>query len=64
VNVPGATAKHAIIRDGCRAAHGDLGAFDEAARRLREYEQLLWGWRSTPGVQFHLVLSVERPRTE
>lgn len=63
--IPGISALHTIITPTCIALHGDegMGAFDEAARRLRvEYAHCLAGWKKqgkTP--TFHLVLTVERP---
>lgn len=60
--LPGMIAEHAIISDTCRENRGDMGAFDEAVRRLREeYARCIEGWRGTPGVTFHLALTVERP---
>lgn len=62
MNVPGSIAKHAIITDTCRANRTDAGAFDEAVARLREeYEACVEGWRGKPGVQFHVVLTLEKP---
>ena len=59
--IPGVTAKHVIIRGGCREAHGDHGAFEEAVHRLRaEYEAVMSGWPERSGVHFHLVLTIER----
>lgn len=58
--VPGITAKHAIITPECRAGRTDLGAFDEALDRLRtEYLKVL-DLRGEEGpANYHLVLSVE-----
>jgi hypothetical protein len=65
MKLPGLPAAHAIIRDGCREAHGEMGAFEEAVARLRrEYEACLAGWPRGKGVQFHVLLIVERPPRE
>lgn len=65
MKIPGAAARHAIITDVCRSNRTDMGAFDEAVDRLREsYIQAVEGWRGHPGVQFHLVLTVERPQPQ
>lgn len=64
-NIPGMKAKHSIISPECIRIHGNngMGAFDEAAMRLREsYRECLEGWKKdgiTP--TFHVVLTVERP---
>lgn len=65
MEIPGTTARHAIITDTCRANHTDMGAFEEAVRRLREeYEACLRGWPVGKGVKFHVALLVERPSND
>ena len=63
---PGIVAKHAIITDTCRTVRGgDLAAFDEAVSRLRKEFQACARAEANAlgkGVQFHLILTVERPR--
>lgn len=62
MKIPGITASHQTITDVCRENRGDDGAFEEAMRRiLLQYEACIEGWKGTSGVQFHLVLSVEKP---
>lgn len=64
MDVPGAIAMRAIISPTCRANRGDLGAFDEAARRLRdEYERCL-PYHGERGSKFHLTLSIEKDEPE
>jgi hypothetical protein len=60
MQVPGVTAKHAIITPVCRTGRGVEGAFDEAVRRLRE-EYLACQTAGNAEASFHLVLTVERP---
>ena len=63
MNIPGSAAKHAIITDACRSGKTDMGAFDEAVERLRQsYVDALEGWRDYEGVNYHLILSIERPK--
>lgn len=58
--VPGIKAAHAIISTACREGRGDVGAYDEAAARLRsEYEKLLKHWPREKGAKFHIALTVE-----
>lgn len=61
--VPGVKAKHAVVTPACRRNRGELEAFDEAARRLREeYAAVLEGWKRSGQAErlnFHLVLTVE-----
>ena len=60
---PGLCALHAVITDQCRENRGDAGALDEAFDRIRQqYERSVKGWRGTPGVKFHVLLTVERPQ--
>lgn len=58
-------ALKAVITRNCRLTHGILGAFDEAARRVRkEYATILKGWtrKGEENVPvFNLVLEVEYP---
>lgn len=59
--IPGIKAKHAIVTDQCRLNRTDEGAVDEALRRLREEAlQCIDGWKGTPGVNFHFLLTVEK----
>ncbi len=58
--VPGIAAKHAVIQDACREAHGDKGAFHMAALQLlNEYDQITARRGDEKGVNYHLVLTVE-----
>lgn len=60
--IPGIKGAHCIISDECRSNHGDIGAFNEAMRRLRdEYERCANNWTIGRGAKLHLVLSLERP---
>lgn len=60
--IPGIKAQHAMITDQCRVNRGDIGAIDEALARLRVAAiNCLPGWPTDQGVNFHLVLTVERP---
>ncbi len=57
--IPGICAKHAVITPACRDGHSDMGAFWEAANRLREeYKSCLV--EANKDAKFHLVLTVER----
>ena len=59
---PGMMAHHSFITDECRANRGDMGAFEEAVRRMRaEYEAICPVWSKEPGTRFHVVLTVEPP---
>ena len=64
--IPGVKALHTIITPNCRVLHGNngLGAFDEAAKRLRvKYAEFLDGWQKAERQpNYHLVLTVERPK--
>jgi hypothetical protein len=61
MDIPGIAAKHLIIRDGCRELHGDNGAIAEAIRQLEaEPRLILAGWPEGHGVEFHLVMTVDR----
>ena len=64
MDIPGTPARHAIITENCMKTHGDLGAFDEGVRRLREeYQSILNGWgERAKELTFHIVLTVERPK--
>jgi hypothetical protein len=54
-------AKHCIITDNCRELHGEIGAFNEAVKRLRdEYIEIVKGHKQGIGSQIHLTLSIER----
>lgn len=57
--IPGIKAVHAIITPVCRANRTDEGAFTEAMRRL-ETEYLACLDHPSPGMTFHVVLTVER----
>ncbi len=58
--VPGIVAKHAVIQDACRDAHGDTGAFHKAAfQLLAEYIQTTAVRGDEKGLDYHLVLTVE-----
>lgn len=61
--LPGVKARHAVISDACRTAHGgDLQAFTEAVALLRdEFIKLTTHWKKGRQVKFHLALSVEYP---
>ncbi len=59
-NVPGITAKHAIITPTCRANKGNSDAFREAVERMFTEYDLLIRHRGEDGARYHLVLSVER----
>ena len=63
--IDGICALHTIITPNCVRIHGNngLGAFDEAAKRLREeYKLCLEGWQRQGKIPtFHVVLTVERP---
>jgi hypothetical protein len=60
--IPGTKAKHAIITDQCRINRGDREAAEEALSRLREEAlECMAGHDFGHGVQFHLVLTVEKP---
>ncbi len=61
MHVPGIMARHAIISDDCRVAHGDLRAFEIAVERLREsYLQSCGGFPISRGAKLHVMFSVER----
>lgn len=58
--VPGIAAKRVVIEDGCRAVHGDTGAFNKAALTLlSEYDEIVRRRGKEKGVNYHLVLTVE-----
>ena len=58
------TIGHCVISDDSRRDLGHLGAFDDAARRLRDaYEKTARGFDVGKGARFHLVLTVERPES-
>lgn len=59
--IPGIKALHAVITDACRQGRGEEGAIDEALARLRDqYLGLAKFWSDKGGVQFHLVLTVDK----
>lgn len=61
--VPGIAAAHAIITEECRRNRGDVGAFEEAVRRLRKaFDEGLTFWALGTGKRIHLVLTVELPK--
>ena len=62
MDIPGIQAQHAIISGNCMRTHGELGAFDEAAKILRkEYKAIIDGWgKQAKDLTFHLVLTMER----
>jgi hypothetical protein len=60
-SVPGITAKHAIVTPECRENRGKDGAFEEAARRLREEYDIILASPENSDVEFHVVLTVVRP---
>ena len=52
-------AIHAIITPNCRRVQGgDLAAFEEAVRRLREQYEFMLSRRGEDGSEYHLKLSV------
>ncbi len=57
----GITAKHAIITPVCRANRTPEGAFEEAVRRLKEEYDICRAIEGNEDVNYHLVLTVERP---
>jgi hypothetical protein len=58
--IPGIRAKHAVISNTCRETHGNLGALEEAFRRVREeYLGILMNRGSEKGLNFHVVLTLE-----
>lgn len=58
--IPGINARHTIITDECRSSRGDMGAFDEAVRRLRmEYVIITKMRHEEKDLNLHLVLTVE-----
>lgn len=62
MHLPGMTAKHYIVSDSCREAHGGfLEALDEAYRRMRESieQQYVSHWEPGRGDEFHLALSAD-----
>lgn len=62
MNIPGITARHAIITDNCIAGRGEEGAADEALARCKQsLMESIKGWRGHSGVKFHVVVTVERP---
>lgn len=65
--LPGITARHAIISPSCREMRGDEGALEEALDRLRDSgRHMMESWplekMRSHGCKFHLVLSVEYRR--
>lgn len=49
---------HHIITNDCRNTHGDLGAYDEASKRLRaQYEKSFPHWPKE--TKFRLVLIID-----
>lgn len=67
MNVPGITARHAIITPSCRRVprpHLDadpaLAAFEEAVERLRSEYKAIVSMRSD-GFNAHVVLTIEGP---
>lgn len=62
--IEGACAIHTVITDACHKHHGGPGSsFQEAVNRVRkEYYRCLKGWEDTPGVDYHLALTVDSPR--
>jgi hypothetical protein len=57
--IPGIIAKHAVIQDVCRDAHGDTGAFHKAAfALLAEYDAIMRQRAVEKGVDYHLALTV------
>jgi len=59
--IPGITAKHAIITPVCRKNRTDYGAFFEAIERLRTEYLECCKVAENESVNYHLVLSVEQP---
>lgn len=63
--IKGVKAQHCEITDQCRMNRTDMGAFDEAASRLRKiYDEMAAAWDIGQGAKFHLVLVVQRPGDE
>lgn len=58
--IPGQKAEHAIITPQCVVNRGQLGAIEEALRRIKlEFLGLAPIWEGR-GANFHVVLTVER----
>ena len=65
--IPGLKSGHAIITVECRTNRGRVGAFDEAASRLRKLYDQYSTAEGNGGVDWHLVLvrgNDEKPPTE
>ena len=60
-SVPGITAKHAIVAPSSRTDRGQDGAFEEAARLLKEEYNTILASPENSDVEFHVVLTVVRP---
>jgi hypothetical protein len=60
--VAGVKAHHSFITDVCRTNRGDMGAFQEVVRRLRDqYDFLTRRWPIGSDVKLHFVLTLDRP---
>ena len=65
MEVPGISAKHAIITDTCRANRSDWGAMAEAMEHIgKEYQELCKVWPIGTDVKFHVILTIERERPQ
>ena len=59
--MPGTIADSVLITDGYREVEGDRVAFNRAVQIIRrEYLKLCEGWATGKGVEFNLVLTINR----
>lgn len=64
--VPGTQVTAVFITPECRSNRGDMGAWDEAVKRLRtQYDEVVEGWQGRDEQPtLNLVLTMERPSWE